>query len=119
MRESATGRRGTHHVDYELVLPDGRVLRTRVSHPPNRSSYGSAMWAHILRDQLDVTEREFWDCVKDGLAPDRGVSQPVSSAIPVGVAISLVNTFHIPESEVRAMTREQAIDRLAECYRNQ
>ena len=32
----ARGRTGTHHVTYELGLPDGRVLRTRISHPVDR-----------------------------------------------------------------------------------
>lgn len=48
----ALGRTGTHHITYELRLPDGQVLRTRVSHPPNRQTYGARLWAHILRDQL-------------------------------------------------------------------
>lgn len=57
---------------YELTLHDGRVLRTRISHPVDRTVYGAAMWAHILRDQLDVEEAEFWACVLDGTLPDRG-----------------------------------------------
>src|SRR3954469_23640834 len=68
----ARGRTGTHHITYEFDLPDGRVLRTRISHPPDRSGYGAAIWSHILRDQLQVSEAEFWRCVRDGTGPDRG-----------------------------------------------
>jgi hypothetical protein len=50
----ARGRTGTHHLTYELDLPDGRTLRTRVSHPPDRTDYGPSIWSHILRDQLAV-----------------------------------------------------------------
>jgi hypothetical protein len=39
------GRTGTHHVTYELDLIDGGVLRTRISHPVDRSSYGRSMWS--------------------------------------------------------------------------
>jgi hypothetical protein len=50
-------RTGTHHVTYELDLPDGRILRTRISHPPGRTTYGpSSLWAHVPRDQLQVSE---------------------------------------------------------------
>ena len=75
----------THHETYELDLPDGRVLRTRISRPPNRTTYGARMWAHILRDQLDVTAEEFWACVRDGVVPDRtpdDVVKEVDDAIP-------------------------------------
>jgi len=65
----------THHDTYELVLPNGDVLRTRISRPPSRKhTYGRGMWAHILRDQLAVTEPEFWACVNDGELPDRGAA---------------------------------------------
>lgn len=56
----ATGHTGTQHITDELSLPDGRILRTRISHPPNRTTYGLRMWAHILRDQLCVDEATFW-----------------------------------------------------------
>src|SRR4051794_37351203 len=60
---NARGGTGTHHVTYELDLPDGRILRTRISHPVDRSTYGPAIWNHVLRDQLQVDEATFWACV--------------------------------------------------------
>src|ERR1043165_5317646 len=63
--------RAATHITYELGLPDGRVLRTRLS---SRDSYGSDLWRHILRDQLEVDEPAFWACVHDekrGNSPDR------------------------------------------------
>ena len=65
-------------VTYELGLPDGGVLRTRISHPPDRSAYGPSLWSHVLRDQLDVSEQEFWACVRDGTRPARGVPDPAA-----------------------------------------
>ena len=84
-RRSSRGKTGTHHVNYEFTLPDGRVLLTRISHPVNRDTYGPRIWSHILRDQLAVTEGEFWDCVNDSVLPNRGAEPAVApaSAIPL------------------------------------
>jgi hypothetical protein len=115
-RRRATGRRGTHHVNYELALPDGRILYTRISHPVDRTDYGPSIWAHILRDQLEVTADEFWACVENRVVPDRGQQVTPAETIPAGVVRVLVHQARIPEAEVRAMTKAQAVQRLAEFY---
>jgi hypothetical protein len=113
----ARGKTGTHHVTYELALPDGRILRTRVSRPVDRTDYGPSIWRHILRDQLDVTEAEFWACVRDGAKPDRGGAPAASErSIPADVVHQLIHKVGLPEREVAAMTREQAIARLQEFW---
>lgn len=108
----ARGPTGTHHVTSELGLPNGRVLRTRVSHPVDRSGYGRSLWEHILRDQLQVSEQEFWDCVKYGLKPDRGVPHPPPEALPAEVVHLLITRVRLGEDEVQAMSRDEAIARL-------
>jgi len=119
-RKTATGKTGTHHVSYEFALPDGRILLTRVSHPVNRETYGARLWSHILRDQLDVTEAEFWGCVQDGDLPDRGgVEAPAAETIPLGVVTALIEQFHVPEAEVRKMSKDEAIKRMIEGYASQ
>lgn len=116
-RKTARGKTGTHHLNYEFALPDGRILITRVSHPADRTGYGPSIWAHILRDQLDVTPAEFWDCVNNKSKPDRaGTLAAPAESIPVGVVTTLVEQFHVPEAEVRAMTKAQAIQRMIEGY---
>lgn len=106
------GRTGTHHVTYELDLDDGRTLRTRISHPPDRTDYGKSLWSHVLQDQLDVTGAEFWACVRDAKRPPRGASAPPRDSLPAEVVHLLVKRAGIPEREVAAMSREQAIERL-------
>ena len=108
----ARGRTGTHHVTYELALPDGRILRTRISHPVDRSGYGVSLWSHILRDQLRVTEAEFWAAVRENKKPDRGAPEPSAEALPADVVHLLISRVGLPEAEIAAMTKEQAIDRL-------
>ena len=103
--------KGGHHITFELTLPDGRVLRTRISHPPHRQTYGPSMWAHILRDQLQVSEEEFWDCVWEKKVPRRGRVEPTTPSIPAGVVAQLLS-HGVEESEVRVMRRAEAIERL-------
>ena len=101
-----------HHVTYEFVLPDGAVLRTRVSHPPNKDTYGKSLWAHILRDQLQESDAEFWACVRDGILPTRSQQQPPTDAIPAGVVHQLITLVGLSNEEVAAMTKDEAVDRL-------
>jgi len=108
----AKGRTGTHHVTYELDLPDGRVLRTRISHPPDRTDYGPSLWRHILRDQLHVDDATFWACARDGVTPDRGVPAAPEHALPADVVHLLITRVGLSEAEVATMTKVEAVDRL-------
>ncbi len=107
---SSRGSTGTHHVTYELPLPDGQVIRTRVPHPPDRTNDGAALWSHILRDQLRVTEQEFWSCVRTGAKPDRGGARLPAESLPAELAHLLVHRVGLSDEEVARLTREQAIE---------
>lgn len=118
-RKSARGKKGTHHDNYELALPNGEILWTRISHPVNRIDYGPGMWADILRDQLRVNEVTFTECVKNGVKPDRGgATESRGEAIPLGV-VHVLTSFGVPEAEVMGMTKAEAIERMAQLYTNQ
>ncbi len=112
----ARGRTGTHHITYELDLPDGRTLRTRVSHPPDRTAYGRQLWRHILRDQLQVTEREFWACVRGGVTPTRAIPTQSTEALPADLVRLLVSRVGLTEDQVALMTEAQAIERLEQYW---
>lgn len=113
----ATGGRVNHHITFQLPLPDDRILRTRISHPPNKDTYGASLWKRILRDQLDVDEAAFWACVRDKVLPQRGVPPPERQGVPVDLYRLLTGTAGLPECDVRAMTREQAIAAAQEHWR--
>ncbi len=111
----ACGRKVGHHVTYELALPDGRILRTRTSRPPNSETYGPRLWAHVL-DQLQVTEAVFWACVSRRELPDRGTDsgEPPGRSLPAGLVHQLIHAVGIPEAEVVTMTLEDALEVLRE-----
>lgn len=108
---NARGKKVRHHLTYELALPNGRILRTRISQPVNTELYGRSLWAHILADQSEVTEVEFWACVTEGTLPDRGVTTEIPvRALPAQLAYQLVHEAGISEAEVAQMDLARAID---------
>lgn len=98
-----------HHATYELALHDGRILRTRISRPVDRTTYGPSLWGEILKNQLEVAPEEFWKCVKEGALPDRGVPEAPTIALPFELVILLTKTAGIPEATVAAMSKEDAV----------
>lgn len=87
------------------------MLRTRMSHPPNRSDIGRSMFAHILRDQLHVSEEAFWACINDGTLPDRGGGEtPDRGLLPAELVHLLTVPARLPDNVVQAMTKTEAIE---------
>lgn len=110
---ASKGKTGTHHDTYEFTLESGDVLRTRISRPPDRTDYGQSLWKHILREQLRVSEAEFWECLESGNLPKRGANEePEKEPIPTGVLWNLINRVGLSEDDVAGMKREEAIERL-------
>lgn len=100
--DNATGGKVRHHVTFTLQLADGRRLRTRISHPADGTAYGPSLWHHILRDQIDVTEEQFWACVDRGIAPPRpavGTPAPAKS-LPYPLARQVVELLGLSDEEV-------------------
>ena len=110
---NARGRSVGHHLTFELALPDGRVLRTRISRPPNGDTYGPRLWGAILGEQLQVTEEEFWRCVSERTVPAReGVVRVPDDALPLWLVDQLLRDVGLGEAEVARMTVSQAEEAL-------
>ena len=60
------------------------------------------MWSHILRDQLDVTEDEFWKCIQDGILPKRGTPDVPTQALPADLVYLLINRVGLGEAKWQA-----------------
>jgi hypothetical protein len=70
------------HIRYEKQLPDHRALRTQISH--DRSSTPSpGRWKAILRNQLKITEAQFWEALSSRDPVDRTPPPPPPAPIPV------------------------------------
>jgi hypothetical protein len=108
----AQGREVRHHVTYELNVLDGRILRTRVSRPVKKVTYGVVLWRAILREQLCVTEDEFWACVKGKVKPDRGGGnvEPPPQALPASLVHQLIHEAGVPEEQIATMTLKEAVE---------
>jgi hypothetical protein len=109
---NARGKPVRHHKRYELTLPDGAVLRTRISRPVNRTTYGPAMWRHILTEQLQVSQDEFWACVDDGQLPRRGAPDLTDASLPASLVYQLLHDVGLSEEEITRLTRAEAIARM-------
>jgi len=92
------------------------VLRTRVSRPPDRTVYGSGLWLHILRDQLQVSQQEFWQCVNDGILPPRSQRAVPADSIPTEVLHLLKQRVGLTDDQLADMTAEAAIERLRQYW---
>ena len=109
--DALRGRPTGDHFRYRLTLPNGKILRTRVSH--GSGQVGGDLFKHILRDQLQVSEREFWAAVDKRTPPDRGpASSPPGNSLPAALVDELVRTFGLADAELRTMSEAQARERL-------
>lgn len=106
----ARGRRRTgDHIRYSKLRPDGSRQRTKVSQHP-REEIGDDLFKEILRDQLQVTEQEFWRVVRG-----RGTAEvvepaapPVKQGLPAWLVTCLIEVVGLPEDEVLVMSAEEA-----------
>ncbi|MCU1417069.1 MAG: cytotoxic translational repressor of toxin-antitoxin stability system [Schumannella sp.] len=103
-----------HHRTYELVIPSGDILRTRISKPVDRTTYSASMWSAILRDQLKVTNDEFWACVQNKVLPDRGGAVAASNpkALPLHLLNELIERVGMTPEDAIALTLEEALQRM-------
>lgn len=110
----STGKPVQHHRTYELVIPSGEILRTRISKPVDRTTYSASMWSAILRDQLKVTNDEFWDCVQNNLLPNRGgeVAESNPKALPLHLLSELIDRVGMKAEDAIELSLEQALERL-------
>lgn len=74
------------------------------------------MESHILKNQLDVTAEEFWDCVSHGNKPDRGESAAdvPKTALPADLMYQLVPTLGLEADEIEGLSLDDAVQRLTE-----
>jgi hypothetical protein len=106
-------RRTGDHKRYSKVLPDGTRLHTKVSDHP-REEIGEDLFRRILREQLRVTEQEFWAVVRNQKARpavpavSTTMGTPDVPGIPGWLVICLVEVTDMAEDDVLSLTPEEA-----------
>lgn len=103
-------KKGDHH-RCTLRLPTGEVLYTRISHGRGEIA-DDGLWAAILRNELKVTEKEFWACVDDKVLPSRPQPAPPERrgpALDAKLARNLVRRAGLAQGVVAKMTRDEAV----------
>lgn len=104
----ARGRRRVgDHWRYRKTLPDGTVLRTKVSHALD-DEIGPDLFSHILRDQLRTTMEHFRDVLAGHAADEEAASADRPEPFPGWLITRLLYTVGVPEAEVRQMTADEA-----------
>jgi hypothetical protein len=105
------GRTTGKHFTYIKVLPSGDVLWTNVSRGRGRY-HDRDLWSAIRSRQLRVSEHEFWGAVEHATPPSRGATPHAASSdrIPYNVARTLLGEAGYSQSELQAMSRDQAIE---------
>lgn len=104
----ARGRRRVgDHWRYRKILPEGTILRTKVSHALG-DEIGPDLLSHIVRDQLRTTMDHFRDLLA-GRATDEGApAEEETEPIPGWLVARLLYTVGVPEEEVRQMSHDEA-----------
>ncbi len=113
-RAARGGTRTGDHWRFERTLADGTVLRTKVSHGSGSAQIADAgLFKHILRDQLRVTEDEFWLAVDKSIAPsrpeDRTMAPPAAETLPHDLVSNLVRKAGLTPQQVGAMSKDEAV----------
>lgn len=105
-------RKGGDHYAYTKTLPNGRVLYVQVS----RGAGGyqdTDLVRFIFREELEVTPKEFWRAVDDGVQPSRGqagASSPaVGEPVPYDLLRNLTTKAGYSVDDVLGMGKKDAV----------
>ncbi|MGH2969600.1 MAG: hypothetical protein ACRDK0_11125 [Solirubrobacteraceae bacterium] len=102
-QDTSVGGSRQRHIRYEKQVTGQAALRTQVSH--DRSSTPSpGRWKAILRNQLKITEEQFWEALRSGDPVDRTPPPPPPTPTPV--------VDWVREGLRRAGLRDEQIDAL-------
>jgi len=99
---------GTSHRVFEKVLAGDQVLTTHISHSGGKSP-GPNRFGEILRQQLKITRKQFWDALHSGDAVDRPapveeqVAAPEAWQVPV-----LLYQVGLSPDELQGMSSDEA-----------
>ena len=102
-------KKGDHH-RYTFVTPTGEILYTRISHG-NEEIHSLDLFKHILREQLQIDESQFWAAVNKGIKPKRPTptTAPQQQGIDAKLARNLITKVGLSHADLSEMTETDAI----------
>jgi hypothetical protein len=100
--------RRSDHVFFEKVLADETVLRTHRSFA-GRKRMSPGRFKAILREQLRVSEDDFWRAFETGKPVERPSALPEAEpALPAYLVGVLERDLHLSQDEIAALSEEEA-----------
>ena len=111
--------RKTSHRFFRKILDSGGVLETHTSF--GRGTMGQARFAFILRAQLQISRKQFWDALESGQPVPRPASEEGAPKTlhPPWVVRVLEQDLHLGEKEIGELTLEEGIRRVQEHWSQQ
>lgn len=100
------------HDRYRKRLPDGTVLRTKVSRGRGAIVRNPGLWAKVWRHQLHLeSEDQFWKALKDRMPAQRSATEPEPPEPQMDSWLfeALTMTFGVDENRVRDMEPDEAL----------
>lgn len=115
--------RETDHRHYQKLLDGdhpGNPLETHVSHDSG-GTMSQDRWSFILRTQLKVSRREFWEALQTGDPVDRPVpeEEPAPPTHEAWVLRVLRHELHLGDEEIAASSPEEGVHRVQEHWSRQ
>jgi hypothetical protein len=105
----------TDHYRYLKHLPNGDILRTKVSFGRGPAFNDPGLWHHVWKDQLKCSsEDDFWNTVKTRTPLERTQASPTTPptgpAKPTWLYEFLVNVVQMNPQEVLALSQQDAMN---------
>jgi hypothetical protein len=99
--------RRTDHVFFEKVLADGTVLRSHRSFAGGKTMSPGRFKA-ILRNQLQVSEADFWAALDTKEPVARPSEPPEEVSLPAYLVRTLKTELQLSEAEIAELSLEEA-----------
>lgn len=102
------GGKRSRHVFYEKTLDNGRVLQTHISHSSSKAM-SPGRFSSILHHQLEVSQEEFWACIRSKTPVNRPVALDTPPVAHEAWVIDvLVRELHLTAAEIASLSPEEA-----------
>ena len=98
------------HRRYVFTTPNGDRLYTRISHSTGQI-HDPGLFAAILRDQLQIDRKQFWDAVDNGIKPKRETQHDALRGVSLDAKLvhNLITKVGLRPESLYEMSAEEAL----------